>query len=53
MSPYGGRATNCQDAPLGLFNSFLSRKAKNIKMRKKSQTSFRNKMKNERYYAKE
>jgi len=53
MSPYGGRVTNCQDAPLGLFKSFLSRKAKNIKMRKKSQTSFRNKLKNERYYAKE
>ena len=33
-SPYGGRVTNCQDAPLGLFNSFLSKKAKNIKMGK-------------------
>ena len=52
MSPYGVRVTNCQDVPYALFNSFNSRKVKHYN-EKKSQISFWNKLKNERYYAKE
>ena len=52
MSPYGVGVTIRQDVPYALFNSFNSRKVKHYN-EKKSQISFWNKLKNERYYAKE